>query len=78
MHYELVSRALAYASCISTTSLLLTSVAIAAINVGRVHPSSCHPNACLAGIRVGSEAQLGALTSKAHVASLAAKFWPVI
>ncbi len=77
MHYELVSRSLAYASCISTMSLLLTSVAIAAINVGRLHPASCQPNACLAGIRVDTEAQYGALTSKAHVASLAAKFWPV-
>lgn len=77
MHYELVSRAIAYASCISTMSLLLTSVAIAAINVGTLHPAFCHPNACLAGIRVGTEAQYGALTSKAHVASLAARLWPV-
>ncbi|MGO4684901.1 hypothetical protein [Hyphomicrobium sp. 2TAF46] len=77
MHYELVSRALAYASCISTMSLLMTSMAIAAINVGRTHPAFCQPNACVAGIRVGTEAQFGALTSNAHVATLAAKFWPV-
>ena len=43
MHYELVSRALAYVSCFSTMSLLMTSMAIAAINVGRAHDSFCAP-----------------------------------
>jgi hypothetical protein len=74
MHYELVSRALAYVSCFSTMSLLMTSMAIAAINVGRAH-SFCAPNACVAGILVSKEGQFGALTSSAHVDSLAAKLW---
>jgi hypothetical protein len=51
MHYELVSRALAYVSCLSTLSLFMTSVAIAAINVGNARPAAiCPPNACLAGV----------------------------
>lgn len=77
MHYELVSRALAYVSCFSTMSLLMTSMAIAAINVGRAHSSFCAPNACVAGILVSKEGQFGALTSSAHVNSLAAKLWSV-
>jgi hypothetical protein len=77
MHYELVSRALAYVSCFSTMSLLMTSMAIAAINVGRAHNSFCAPNACVAGILVSKEGQFGALTSSANVASLAAKLWSV-
>ena len=38
MQYELVSRALAYVSCLSTLSLFMTSMAIAAVNVGKVRP----------------------------------------
>jgi hypothetical protein len=77
MHYELVSRALAYVSCFSTMSLLMTSMAIAAINVGKAHSSFCAPNACVAGILVSKEGQFGALSSNAYVDSLAAKLWSV-
>jgi hypothetical protein len=77
MHYELVSRALAYVSCFSTMSLLMTSIAIAAVNVGRTHNSFCAPNACVVGILVSKEGQFGALASSASVDSLAAKLWSV-
>lgn len=75
MHQELVSRALAYASCISTMSLLMTSMAIAAVNVGRTSLSSCAPRACIAGVMVGKDRQYGTLTSPAQVDELAAKLW---
>ncbi|HML30213.1 MAG TPA: hypothetical protein PKE16_15545 [Hyphomicrobium sp.] len=75
MHQELVSRALAYVSCISTMSLLMTSMAIAAINVGRTSLSPCAARACVAGIMVGNGRQYGALTSPAQVDALAAKLW---
>ncbi|MFA5958688.1 hypothetical protein [Hyphomicrobium sp.] len=74
MRYELVSRALAYVSCISTMSLFMTSMAIAAINVGR-GSSPCTPNACVAGIMVSKSGQFGALASTAHVDALAAQLW---
>jgi len=45
MQYELVSRALAYVSCFSTTCLFLTAMAIAAANVGTTKPS-CAALAC--------------------------------
>lgn len=49
MHYELVSRFLAYVSCLSTLSLLATSMAIAAVNVGKVRPlDRCSAFACAA------------------------------
>ncbi len=75
MHYELVSRALSYVSCISTMSLLMTSMAIAAINVGRTHLSSCASNACVAGIVVDKSGQYGALSNSAHIDALAAELW---
>jgi hypothetical protein len=75
MHYELVSRALAYVSCISTMSLLMTSMAIAAINVGRTPLSSCVHNACVAGILVSKDGQFGALSSSSNIDALAAKLW---
>ncbi len=75
MHYELVSRALAYVSCISTMSLFLTSVAIAATNIGKPPFPSCAPNACVAGILVTKTGQFGALTSSAHVNKLAGQLW---
>ncbi len=75
MHYELVSRTLAYVTCFSTMSLLMTSMAIAAINVGRTSWSPCSPNACVAGIMVGKKGQFGALTAPAHLDALAAKLW---
>lgn len=47
MQYELVSRALAYVSCLSTTSLFLTAMAILAINVGKLPGSTCAAISCL-------------------------------
>lgn len=76
MQYEIVSRALAYVSCFSTISLLMTSMAIAAINVGKSAPLvSCSGHTCAAGIIVADGAQFGGLTSKAQVDRLAVKFW---
>lgn len=75
MHQELVSRALAYVTCISTMSLLMTSMAIAAINVGRTSLSSCAQHACVAGIMVTKDGQFGDLASPAQVHALAAKLW---
>ena len=34
MPYEMLSRALAYVSCLTTASLLATSMAMAAVNIG--------------------------------------------
>lgn len=76
MQYEIVSRALAYVSCFSTMSLLMTSMAIAAINVGKSAPLlACSGHACTAGIVVANGAQFDALTSKSRVDRLAIKFW---
>lgn len=75
MHYELVSRALAYVSCFSTMSLLMTAMAIAAVNVGRLPSFPCAPNACVAGISVSDDGQFGALTSPAQVKVLATQLW---
>jgi hypothetical protein len=48
MHYELVSRALAYISCLCTTSLLATTMAMAAVNVGAFRPPGlCSGPACV-------------------------------
>ena len=78
MHYELVSRALAYVSCLSTLSLFMTSMAIAAVNVGKVRPlSSCAPNTCIAGVWVASDEHFGSLASRVHVEAVAAKLWSV-
>jgi hypothetical protein len=76
MQYELVSRALAYVSCLSTMSLFMTSVAIAAINVGRVHPLPyCPTPACLSGIVVSDNTHFGGLSDQAQLDQLAAKLW---
>ena len=76
MQYELVSRALAYISCFSTMSLLMTSLAIAAVNIGKVHPVSfCAPNTCVAGVWVANEARPDGLTSRSHVEALALRLW---
>lgn len=75
MHHELVSRALAYVTCFSTLSLLMTSMAIAAINVGRLPASPCARNACVAGISINSDDQFGSLKSPAQVKALAAQLW---
>lgn len=75
MHYELVSRTVAYVTCFSTLSLLMTSMAIAAVNVGRTSWSACSPNACVVGIVVSKKGQFRALTTQAHLDALAAKLW---
>lgn len=73
MHYDLVSRALAYVSCLTAMSLFATSMAIAAINVGKSPPSlACSTAKCVhAPLKVGS-AEYGGLTSKGHVDAVAA------
>lgn len=76
MHYDLVSRALAYVSCLTAMSLFATSMAIAAINVGKA-PSTlaCSTAKCAhAPQKVGS-VDFGGLTSQAHVEAVAAVFW---
>ncbi len=76
MHYELVSRALAYVSCLSTLSLFATSMAIAAVNVGKARPpSSCSPMVCTATAVKPMQRQFGGLTSTAHVEAVAIALW---
>ena len=76
MQYELVSRTLAYISCLSTMSLFMTSMAIAAVNVGRVHPLPfCPSYACVAGVVVADNAQFGGLSNQSQVDRLAIKLW---
>lgn len=76
MHYELVSRALAYASCLTAMSLFATSMAIAAINVGKPHPTlACSTMKCAHAPQKVGAADFGGLTSKAHVDAVAAVLW---
>ena len=76
MPYELVSRTLAYVSCLSTLSLFATTMAIAAVNVGKDHSQPfCSPLACSATAVKPMEKQFGGLTSKAHVEAVAAVLW---
>ena len=76
MQYELVSRALAYVSCLSTMSLFMTSIAIAAVNVGKVHPLPfCPTHACVAGVVVADNAHFGGLSVQPQLDRLAAKLW---
>jgi hypothetical protein len=78
MQYELVSRALAYVSCLSTLSLFMTSMAIAAVNVGKAPPSLfCPTRACVSGVVVADGTQFSELTSRSHVEAVAAKLWSV-
>lgn len=72
MHYELVSRALAYVSCLSTLSLFLTSMAIAVINVGKPSASACAAVACLTGKpAVARSDAAGGAKRPAHVMEVA-------
>jgi len=76
MQYDLVSRALAYVSCLSTMSLFMTSMAIAAINVGRASPLPfCPTHTCATGVVVADNAQFGGLSTQSQVDRLAIKFW---
>lgn len=74
MPYEALSRALAYASCLSTMSLFATTMAIAAINVGKVRPASlCDPAQCAAAVKPASKS--AGLKDKAHIEAVAAVIW---
>lgn len=76
MQYELVSRALAYVSCLSTLSLFMTSMAIAAVHVGKGPPSLfCPTHTCVSGVVVADGTQFSGLTSRSHVDAVAAKLW---
>ncbi|HVZ03718.1 hypothetical protein [Hyphomicrobium sp.] len=75
MQYELVSRALAYVSCLSTMSLFMTSMAIAAINVGKVHPLLACSAPCVSGIVVADTEQFGGLANQPQLTKLAATLW---
>ena len=76
MQYELLSRALAYASCLSTMSLFATSMAIAAVNVGKLKPPHpCGPAACAATVAAKPADPFGGLTSKVHIEAVAAALW---
>ena len=76
MQYELVSRALAYISCLSTMSLFATSMAIAAVNVGKPHPQSAALRSASAiALADPAGTQFGGLMSKVHVEAVAAVLW---
>ena len=76
MHYDLVSRALAYVSCLATMSLFATSMAIAAVNVGKARaPNSCNPTVYSATAAKSSGKEFGGLTSKAHIEAVAIALW---
>lgn len=76
MSYDLVSRTLAYISCLTSMSLFATSMAIAAVNVGRVSlPSICHGSGCAAALSKPAGAEFGGLTNAAHVEAVAAVLW---
>ncbi|MEQ1715048.1 MAG: hypothetical protein ABL907_03520 [Hyphomicrobium sp.] len=75
MPYEALSRALAYASCLSTMSLFATTMAIAVVNVGKLKPPQpCGPAVCTARI-IEPANPYGGLTSKAHIEAIAAVLW---
>jgi hypothetical protein len=76
MHYEVVSRALAYVSCLSTMSLLATTMAMAAVNVGLLQsPSACSQKACAVALAKPETMTFGGLTNKVHVEAVAAVLW---
>lgn len=74
MHYEMLSRALAFASCLSTVSLFATSMALAAINMSNMKPQPCGPTACAATAAKPSD-PLAAFTDRAHIERVAAVLW---
>lgn len=76
MQYDFVSRAVAYVSCLSTMSLLMTSMAIAAIHVGQARPLLSYASIpSVSGIVVASAEPFGALTDGSQIEMLAARFW---
>ena len=74
MPYELVSRALAYVSCLCTLSLFATSMAIAAVNVGKVRPACGLPACTAVAVKAKAPAPAG-MASKEHLAAVAAALW---
>ena len=76
MQYEVLSRALAYISCLSTMSLFATTMAMAAVSVGKIRtPANCGPIACVTLAAKTPPNPYGGLTSKAHVEAVAAILW---
>jgi hypothetical protein len=76
MHYELVSRALAYVSCLSTMSLFATTMAIAAVGVGKPQPQFASHSPPSAITRAGLDnRRVGGLTDKVHIEAVAAVLW---
>lgn len=74
MPYEILSRTLAYVSCLTTLSLFATSMAIATVNVGRIRPPPCGPTACVAVAAKQVDPYSG-FASKAHIEAVAAVLW---
>ncbi|HMN36373.1 MAG TPA: hypothetical protein PKD49_01500 [Hyphomicrobium sp.] len=82
MTYEALSRALAYASCLSSMTLFATSMAIAAINVGKLGPPGpCGSGVCTAlavqadDLHPGPMSAAHAATSGAHIQAVATTLW---
>jgi hypothetical protein len=72
MPYELLSRALAYTSCLSTMSMFLTAMALVVTNVGTVKPPAlCAPAGCTALVKPGGPPGHGSLISPAHAETIA-------
>ena len=74
MPYEMLSRALAYVSCLTTASLLATSMAMAAVNVGLMKPAPCGPAACAAVAAKSADPYAG-FANKAHIEAVATVLW---
>lgn len=72
MQYELVSRALAYVSCLSTLGLFATSMAIAAVNVGKTPAVACSLPACMTS---PAQAHASGIPPAAHLEAVAQAMW---
>ena len=74
MPYEMLSRALAYVSCLTTASLLATTMAMAAVTVGKMKPAHCGPSACAQVAAKPADPYAG-FASKAHIEAVATVLW---
>ncbi len=75
MTYEALSRALAYASCLSSMTLFATSMAIAAVHVGSLSPpGACGPTACTA-LAVQAGGLSPGVKSGVYVQAVATSLW---
>lgn len=74
MPYEMLSRALAYVSCLSTMSLFATSMAIAAVNVGKLRVPACSPATCTE-LAVKPADPYAGFPDKAHIEAVAQVLW---